>query len=163
MRVLLVRHAIAFDRDPRRWPDDTARPLSPRGLERGRRAARGLKVLAPRPQLVLTGPATRTRQTAALLREAAGWPAATVCAALAPGSAVEETLSVLRRARARCVALVGHEPDLGELIGACLGAGHGALALRKMGAALVEFRGAPRASAGRLAWLLTPRQLRAAV
>ncbi|MBS0379710.1 MAG: histidine phosphatase family protein [Proteobacteria bacterium] len=162
MQVLLVRHAIAFDRDLKRWPDDADRPLSARGLERGRRAARGLKALAPRPQAVLTSPAMRTRQTADLLRESAGWPAATVCTALAPGSAVEETLSVLRRSRATCIALVGHEPDLGELMSACLGAGHDAFALRKMGAALVEFRGAPRPAAGRLAWLLAPRQLRAA-
>ncbi len=163
MQVLLVRHAIAFERDAKRWPDDADRPLSPRGLERGRRAARGLKDLAPRPQAVLTSPAVRARQTAAVLRESALWPAATVCAALAPGTAAEEALSVLRRTRAPCVALVGHEPDLGELMSACLGAREGALALRKMGAALLEFRGSPRPAAGRLAWLMTPRQLRRAV
>jgi phosphohistidine phosphatase SixA len=30
MELLIVRHAIAFEVDARRWPDDGERPLSPR-------------------------------------------------------------------------------------------------------------------------------------
>ena len=32
MELLIVRHAIACEGDAKRWPDDGARPLSPRAL-----------------------------------------------------------------------------------------------------------------------------------
>jgi phosphohistidine phosphatase len=69
MELLIVRHAIACERDTRRWPDDGARPLSPRGVVRARRAAAGLKKLELRPVRVLASPLVRTQQTAAILTQ----------------------------------------------------------------------------------------------
>ena len=54
MDLLIVRHAIAFERNPKRWPDDGERPLSPEGMRRARKAAAGLKRIANRPVRVLT-------------------------------------------------------------------------------------------------------------
>src|SRR5215212_9836596 len=42
MDLYLVRHGVAFDPDPARWPDDTQRPLTPEGEKRVLKAARGL-------------------------------------------------------------------------------------------------------------------------
>ena len=42
MDLLIVRHAIAMERDAKRWPDDRLRPLSARGIARGSKAAAGL-------------------------------------------------------------------------------------------------------------------------
>src|SRR5581483_896815 len=56
MELLIVRHAIAFERDRRRWPEDSERPLSPAGIRRARRAAAGLKELIAAPERVLTSP-----------------------------------------------------------------------------------------------------------
>ena len=51
MRLLFIRHAIAEDRDE--WAKsgrpDAERPLTDRGRERMRRAARGLTRLLPSP------------------------------------------------------------------------------------------------------------------
>ncbi len=164
MELLIVRHAIAFERSAKRWPDDSARPLSPRGEMRARQAAAGLARLAPRPGCVLVSPLLRARQTAALLTEYAKWPKASACAELAPGTAPEALLAALRRLQKRCVAVVGHEPNLGRLLAASLAgsARAQAVVLKKMGAALVEFPGAARAGEARLLWLLPPRALRAA-
>src|SRR2546429_6764465 len=63
MELLVVRHAIAFERSPRRWPDDAERPLSPQGAARARKAALGLKRITPRPARVLVSPLRRARQT----------------------------------------------------------------------------------------------------
>jgi phosphohistidine phosphatase len=163
MELLIVRHAIACERNAKRWPDDSERPLSPRGAARGSKAAAGLKVIAPRPARVLVSPLVRTRQTAAMLSEQAGWPAAVDCPQLLPGATPEALLVVLRRMPNRCIALVGHEPGLGRLLEACLsGSAHGrAFTLKKLGAALLEFPGAARAGGGRLIWLAPPKMLRA--
>jgi phosphohistidine phosphatase len=164
MELLIVRHAIAFERNARRWADDGARPLSPRGASRARRAATGLRRLTDPPTRVLTSPLARARQTAAILSEQASWPRAVESPLLLPGASPEALLSALARLRERRVAVVGHQPHLGRLLAVCLAgkAGNGAFELRKMGAALVAFPGAARAGRGELLWLVTPRLLRAA-
>ncbi|HET7757927.1 MAG TPA: phosphohistidine phosphatase SixA [Steroidobacteraceae bacterium] len=163
MELLIVRHAIARERNARRWPDDAARPLSPQGAGRARKAAAGLKALGPRPLRVLVSPLVRARETAAILTRHAGWPAASECPELAPGADPGALLAAIRHAGTTRVAVVGHEPDLGRLVGACLGgAPPQGWQLRKMGAALVTFAGTAQAGRGRLEWLVPARILRAA-
>jgi phosphohistidine phosphatase len=162
MELLIVRHAIAFDRDAHRWPDDDERPLTARGLARARKAALGLKGISGRPTRVLASPLLRARQTAAILTQVAGWPRAIQCHQLMPGVAPAGLLALISRSRDERLALVGHEPGLGHLVSACLpGAPRtAAFSFRKMGAALLEFQGAPRAGRGELVWFLPPRVLR---
>jgi phosphohistidine phosphatase len=163
MELLVVRHAIAFERNARRWPDDAERPLSPHGVTRARKAALGLKRLTPRPARVLASPLRRARQTAAILTRFAGWPEAMPCAALRPGASPEAVLALLARTRERRLAVVGHQPALGGLLAACLPGGEAAgFELRKMAVALLSFPGSARAGRGRLVWLLPPKMLRAA-
>jgi phosphohistidine phosphatase len=163
MELLLVRHAIAFERDARRWPDDDERPLCPRGIERARQAAAGLRRLSQPPTRVLVSPLLRTRQTAALLARGAGWPEAIACQALRPGTAPEKLLAVLPRSRKARIAVIGHEPDLSVLLALCLdGGSRRPLRFRKMGVAWLRFPGAPQAGGGELAGFLPPRVLRAA-
>lgn len=164
MELLIVRHAISFEPDARRWPDDGERPLSPRGIARARKAAAGMKQLVQAPGRVLVSPLVRARRTAAILTEVAGWPRATPCAELAPGGAPEALLALLRRMPETRIAVVGHEPGLGRLLAASLPGAAGAegFRFRKMGAALLTFRGAARAGGARLAWLVPAKLLRAA-
>jgi phosphohistidine phosphatase len=167
MDLLIVRHAIAFDRNLRRWRDDGERPLSPEGMVRARKAAAGLKQLAERPQCVLSSPLVRARQTAAILAEFAGWPKAEACPELEPDVPPEEIFSVLATRKEKIVAVVGHQPGLGRLLAACLpaqvrgGVNPEAFELKKMGVALVSFSRGARIGSGALQWFVPPRILRA--
>ena len=164
MELLILRHAIAFPRDPKRWPDDSERPLTMEGVKRARRAAAGLKRIAKRPALVLTSPLVRARDTAAIFAQAAHWPEATECVALSPAGAAEEVLEVLRRrgAKADCAAVVGHQPHLGRLLALCLRGDvrSEAFELKKSAIVCLQFDGAPRTRQGALEWSLPPRILR---
>jgi phosphohistidine phosphatase len=164
MELLILRHAIAFPRDPKRWPDDRERPLTPDGAKRARRAAAGLKRITPRPTLVLTSPLVRSRDTAAIFAQAARWPKAIECEALSPGGSLEGVLEALRRlgGKASCAALVGHQPHLGRLLALCVrGNAHPeAFELKKSAVACVTFEEPPRAAQGVLGWMLAPRILR---
>jgi phosphohistidine phosphatase len=166
MDLLIVRHAIAFDRNSRRWRDDSERPLSAEGMARARKAAAGLKHIAERPQCVLSSPLVRAKQTATILTEFAGWPKSTECAALAPDVSPEEVFAALAAQKEKIVAVVGHQPALGRLLAACLpaqvlgGVTPEAFELKKMGVALVSFNGAPKAGGGVLNWFVPPRILR---
>jgi phosphohistidine phosphatase len=164
MDLLILRHAIAFPRNAKRWPDDAKRTLTMEGVKRARRAAMGLKRMNKRPVLVLTSPLVRARDTAAIFAQAARWPKAVECAALSPGGSPEDVLAALRRqgAKAECVAVVGHQPHLGRLLALSVRGDARAegFELKKSAIACLQFAGPPRAGQGVLKWLLTPRILR---
>jgi phosphohistidine phosphatase len=161
--LYLVRHAVAYERDPARWPDDSRRPLTEEGERRFRAACRGLRAVAPDVALVLSSGCVRAWRTAELLHEEAGWPAPVECPALESGHEPPDVLEALRPHAVESVALVGHEPDLSALA-AYLLCGPGAppmVEMKKGGVALLSFPSRPRAGEGTLRWLLTPRLLRA--
>lgn len=164
MDLLIIRHAIACERDHRRWPDDRERPLTPEGMLRAKRAAKGLKGLADRPACVLTSPLIRAVQTAMILSQYAGWPQARECAALSPAEPPEAVLEVLHGRAGRLIAVVGHQPQLGRLIARALPGevAAEAFALKKFAAGLLSFAGPPQAGRATLRWLLQPAILRAA-
>src|SRR5712672_3723056 len=107
MELLIVRHAIAFERDRQRWRDDAARPLSPVGIRQSRKAAAGLKEFSKAPDRLLTSPLVRARQTAQILTDVAGWPHAEEVNELLPGDSALAVLTLLGRDRSKRVAVVG--------------------------------------------------------
>lgn len=163
MDVFIVRHALAYGRNPRRWRDDGRRPLTPAGIRRFRKAAQGLKRLAVQPERVLTSPLVRARQTAEILSSVANWPEAVECPALAPSGSNARIIAELRMISVKRMAVVGHEPGLSRLIGACIAGTDAPIAIemKKGGVACVSFSGEPRAGRALLKWLIAPRALRA--
>jgi phosphohistidine phosphatase len=162
VELLLVRHAIAFERSRLRWRNDALRPLTPHGIRRMRKAAVGLGVVVAVPTQVLSSPLVRARQTAEILHQETGWPVATMVQVLAPGQPLARVVEAIARRRSKRLAIVGHEPDLGRLLAHCVidGAGSMRIEFKKGGVACVSFAGAIIPGRGRLRWLLPPRALR---
>jgi phosphohistidine phosphatase len=163
MRLYIVRHAIAQERDRQRWPDDAKRPLTADGRRRFLKAATGLAGVLPRNAALLTSPFVRAWQTAELLADAAKLKKARHVDELAAGQPLHKIFDLLRARREQDVIVVGHEPDLGRLLGAAV-AGQGAklgVEFKKGGAACVQFQGPAAPGRGVLLWMLPPRVLRA--
>ena len=162
MKVFLVRHAIAHERDRTRWPNDALRPLTPGGKRRFRTAARGLAQVLPRSAALLSSPFVRARDTAALLAEALGRKKIIECGVLASGQPAHKVFEMLRARKDEAVILVGHEPNLSTLLSACLNE-HARLKIdfRKGGAACVDFDSRIGPGRATLCWMLPPRMLRA--
>src|SRR5262245_20389569 len=95
MEIILIRHAIAFERDRARWPDDRARPLTREGRQKFSKGAAGLKRYMPKVASVLSSPLVRARETADLLAKVAGWPIAEEVAALAPDKSPQAVIALL--------------------------------------------------------------------
>ena len=164
MDLYLVRHAIAFDADPTKWPDDSARPLTPDGEKRFRRAARGLRELVSRVDVVLASPFARAWRTAELLEKEARWPRPVRCPALEAGRSAAEVLQAVQNySTAAAVALVGHEPGMHELASYLLTAdtGHVQLVLRKGSVVRLAIDEALRPGSASLIWHVQPGVLRA--
>ena len=159
MRLIIIRHAIAVPRGTPDIPDDE-RPLTRRGERRFREAARGLARIAARPDVLLTSPLPRALRTAEIAAAAWGKVKPRKADALAGGSFTEIAAIVDKLPREATVAVVGHEPDVSELLAAVLGSKDAAaFTFKKGGAAAVEVPG-PLGQGGALVWAMPPRLLR---
>ena len=163
MRLVLFRHGPAGDRDPAKWPDDGKRPLTAKGIQKTKDAARGLVRIEKGISLILTSPLVRASETAQILKDVLGDRARIVTLEeLSPGGSNRALIAQLGDLpQTRSVVIVGHEPGLGKLAALlALGSGTtGEIKLKKAGACALTFEGAPRAGAGDLVWLLSRRLL----
>jgi phosphohistidine phosphatase len=159
--LYLVRHGIAAERG-KEWPDDTKRPLTHKGIARMREVAAGLKTLDVTLDLILTSPLVRARQTADLLHQGLGGATPLEeTTLLAPGGRPADLIEFLRtRKKAGHVALVGHEPDLGQLAAFLIGA-KAPLVFKKGGVCRIDFEKFPPVPPGQLQWFAPPAMLRA--
>lgn len=158
--LYLVRHAIAAERGSE-WPDDTKRPLTERGMNRFKDAVKGLRRLDVAVDEIFTSPLVRARQTAEILAAGLdGKPPIKVLDALSPGHTSASVMTHLARvAKRRRIALVGHEPELGELAAHLIGAGR-ALAFKKGGICRIDLGSLTSKRAASLTWFLPPNVLR---
>lgn len=163
MQVYVIRHAIAFDRDPLQWPDDRRRPLSPEGERRFRREVQGLAKLVPTVGLLLSSPWLRAWQTAEILHQDAGWPVPRECVALEGDRSPRGVLSALRGyASVEDVALVGHEPQTMALVSYLLtgDSARVALEMKKGSIIALSLNSTLHAGTASIVWALPPRILR---
>ena len=158
--LYLVRHAIAAERGDE-WPDDSKRPLTEEGTSRFREVVAGLVWLGVSVDEVFTSPLVRARQTANLLAAGLeGRASVKTVDELAPGHEVPAVVAELaKRVKRRRVAIVGHEPDLGELAAHLLAAKR-PLEFRKGGVCRIDLQGLTEQRAGSLIWFVTPKMLR---
>jgi phosphohistidine phosphatase len=159
--IYLVRHAIAEERGEA-WPDDRLRPLTEDGRAKMERQVRGLVEIGVTIDEILTSPLVRTRQTADILAHGlTGKPRVREFPPLEPGRRAKEVLAALADfSRRKSLALVGHEPGLGEAAASLLGL-RGSMEFKKGGVALIEAPILPPApGSGALRWMLTPKILR---
>ena len=167
MNLYLMRHGIALPADDPSVGTDADRPLSPKGIKRTRKIAKGIRRLGLSFDVLLTSPLARARQTADLVAGALGAEALVEeISGLSPESTVEHLLFGLTRYQDRGeLLLVGHEPLLGHTVSHLL-SGKPArnpldLEFKKGGLCHIEIESLPLAAPGKLHWFLTPKQLRA--
>lgn len=163
MQVYLVRHAIAYPRDPESARMDSDRELTPAGIARFRQTIPAYLRLGVVLDEVWTSPYARARQTAELLCSGLDlMRPPRVMPELEPEGAAERLLPALElRADREAIALVGHEPALGQLMGLFLtGQRRSIASFKKGGSCCIEIRRFGKDLDASLKWLLTPKQLR---
>lgn len=153
MDLILLRHGKAEDLNA---GGDSARELVEKGREQARKAARLLKRADRLPEIVLTSPLVRARQTAEEFTTTAGMPGAVIQGWLACGMSAETALHELTGfMEFKRVMIVGHEPDFSELAEVVLGVSGGSIEVKK--GALVCLRINPPARHGMLSFLIPPK------
>jgi phosphohistidine phosphatase len=151
MRLYIVRHGIAIDREEPDCPPEAERFLTIEGVERTREAMRGLRAAGARPDAMATSPYVRAVQTAEIAASLFDLDPKRIRTtdALLPAADPKRILAELARTKAEEVACFGHAPHVDELIAAAVGARGAFTEMKKAGAARLDF-GEVRAGGGTL-------------
>ena len=163
MDLYVLRHGLAEARNINKYPDDSERPLTGRGIRRLVRQVKGMISIELSPSLTITSPLVRAIQTAELVRGGLRRTGRLkVSEALAPWADPCEILEELAADHAAedSVMVVGHEPHLSSLISLVVtGSRQPIIKIRK--GALCKLRvPAPEADrCGQVEWSLTPRHM----
>lgn len=164
MKLLVIRHAPAGDRTEfaRTGLPDEQRPLTDEGRQKMRRAARGLREVVGAVDVLATSPLVRAAQTAEIVAARLG-AEPVVRPELAPDEDPDALVPWLREhGPDETVAVVGHEPHLGYLVGWLVTGRHDSFLEMKKGAAcLLSFDEPPAPGGATLVWALAPAHLRA--
>ena len=160
LELYLIRHGMAADRGDE-YPDDSKRPLTSHGISALKKEVKALAHLGVDFDLILSSPLVRTKQTAEVFSQfLPSQPSITLSDALAPAGApaavFQELAKHMRKAR---IAIVGHEPNMGELAARLIGA-RTPLGFKKGAICRIDFEVFPPKGAGSLRWFLPPRLLR---
>lgn len=159
--LLLLRHAKSSRKD--NGVKDFDRPLNQRGLKAAPSIGSLIGKRKLQPDLVLSSPAERARQTTQLVFEAAGLKTEVRYDERiyeATGARLFEIVGQIEE-DANVAMLVGHNPGFEELLEALTGEAHNlptaALACIELD---IEKWNKVRAGAGRLEWLVKPKELK---
>jgi phosphohistidine phosphatase len=158
-RLYLLRHGIA---EPHGTPGvaEADRPLTSKGEERLVQIARGLQRLTIEPDRIVTSPLVRARRTAEIVAEVLGFDdRLEIAEILSPGYDAEEIREWLREREESSLMMVGHNPNLTELLGVLIGVAGQVLPfdLKKGGVASLR---SGESDFHELKWLATPKLLR---
>ncbi len=159
MLLYVLRHAEAEALSPSGL--DADRSLTDAGTKRMKAVARAIAKMEPDFDAVLVSPLLRARQTAEPVMAACHFKGASrVTESLVPGSDPSNLLEELGAAEWKSVLVVGHEPNLGRLVGR-LASGRRDVELPMKKAALAIFEIHPHLGADRaeLKALIPPRLL----
>ncbi|HKE00884.1 MAG TPA: phosphohistidine phosphatase SixA [Planctomycetota bacterium] len=157
-RAYLVRHGKAEEYDPDRHVGDEDRALTAEGRDELGRIARRFRRIEPKLEAVLTSPLRRARETAEIFAKAYDLELEVV-RELEPPISSARLLRLVRAREERRLALVGHEPGLGQTIGRWLEIGDRAFPLKKAGIARLDVPDDPSEGPIELAWLASPELL----
>ncbi len=163
MELYLIRHAAAEIVGEANEFLDEKRRLTPEGRERMQQAARGLRALGVRFDVIMTSPLYRAIETAEIIAYAIEIDRGiiTQTPALIPGATSASLTNAIRKHTVESIALVGHQPDLGQTISRIVcGYPDAAIQVRKGSVCAITITETAPAIRGTLSWMLTSKQLR---
>lgn len=165
MRLLIIRHGIAEDREEwaKSGKPDPERPLTGKGARRMRSISRGLAQVVEAPEVVGSSPLVRAMETAEIVAKALGAEKVVPVPSLEPNADFGDLVNWLRSLKTNgTVAVVGHEPHLSGLASFLLtGRRESFIELKKGAACLIQLAEPPTPGVARMLWCMAPGVLRA--
>ncbi len=160
MELYILRHGIAVERGTPGYKNDGDRPLTKEGIQKMEQIAQAMKAMGLKFDVIFSSPFIRAKHTADIAGHALRQDV-TVTKHLLPDSDARKLIDEINDEKPHTVLLVGHEPDLSELIATLIsGKGDALIELKKGGLCKLTTDRLTFSRCAILNWLLTPRLLR---
>jgi phosphohistidine phosphatase len=157
LHLYIIRHADAVPHGDPNYADDD-RPLTDLGRRQSEALGKALAEHGVKFDLILCSPLPRAQQTVEGLLAGTpdSKPPVEYTSELAPGVKSRKLDREIVKHDGDAIALVGHEPDLGEYTARLIGSKKTNLTLAKAGVACIACEDPPGKRCGALAWLIPP-------
>ncbi len=157
MELYLLRHGIA--EEGHAGTPDADRGLTAEGRRKLRQVLTRAAQAGVNPDLILSSPLKRARQTAEIAKQELGYKEAiSLSSALIPSAHPKDAWTEIRaHAGVDCLLLVGHNPLFSTLAAFLLGTPDAQIDFKKGSIMRIEFEHPTLQPRGVLRWYLTPR------
>ena len=157
MMLYIVRHAQAVAAE--KSGTDAERPLTQRGVAQMHRLGHALRLAGVSPSAVITSPLARAEESAGILMQELGeMIRLEVSGALSPGRNGAEALAAIPQRHVPSVMIVGHEPQLSEMVMLLVTGGYGSvMEPAEASVTCLECEGVPASGKCSMKWHLTPQ------
>jgi phosphohistidine phosphatase len=160
MELYVLRHGIAVERGTPGYRKDSDRPLTKEGEEKLHQIAQAMLAIELKFDLILSSPYVRAAKTAEIVALELD-KEVTFTEFLEPSGNQLALINQINDEKPQRVLLVGHEPDLSQLISLLTTGGTAAsIELKKGGLCKMTSDKLTFGQCATLNWLLTPKQLR---
>ncbi len=160
MEIYILRHGIAVERGTPGYKKDSDRPLTPEGKDKMHQIAEAILGMELKFDIILSSSFARAEQTAKIVADELD-EEVTFTEFLQPDGNALELIAEINDEKPQRVLLVGHEPDLSQLISVLTTGGSEArIELKKGGLCKLTTDKLTFGRCATLHWLLTPKQLR---
>jgi phosphohistidine phosphatase len=164
VNIYILRHGIAVERGSPEFENDSQRPLTPEGKRQLHRTSRALEKMKLEFDLILSSPFARARQTAEIVAgELKLRKQLRFSDELQPDGNAKNLFRQLHdlKPAPENILLIGHEPYLSCLISLLVSSDKNvAIDFKKGGLCKLEVEKLRTGKCARLAWLLTPKQMK---
>ncbi len=164
MEIYLLRHGLAIEHGTPGFENDSARPLTTKGINQLKKVSAAMAAIDLEFDLILSSPLLRAKETAEIVAKKLKLKKRLKFSdTLAPGKEVKFLIAHLQKIKPapKKILLVGHEPFLSELVSLLV---TGSLQLqmdfKKAGLCKLETEKLSAGKCAALAWLLTPKQMK---
>jgi phosphohistidine phosphatase len=164
VNIYFLRHGIAVERGAPGFEDDSARPLTREGEKQLRKTSRALRKMKLEFDLILSSPLLRAKQTAEIVAKNLKLKKRLKFSdELKPDGSMKNLFRRLNELKPapKNLLLVGHEPYLSRLISILVSGGENtAIDFKKSGLCKLDVEKLRFGFCAKLAWLLTPKQMK---
>jgi phosphohistidine phosphatase len=118
MELYFLRHAIAAEPGSAKFRNDSERPLTPEGVEKFEKAAKGIRKAGLTFHRIVSSPYVRARQTAEIVAKEIGFEGKVAFSdAMTPEADFRALAKLVAEfGDAEDVLLVGHQPSIGRFV-----------------------------------------------
>ena len=157
MNIYLIRHSDAENSSPS--ATDGERRLTPKGIDKIRRAAEGWKEVISKFDFIVTSPLARALKTAEIVADVYKLEKSKIIIdrRIKSGGNIDDVIEIANSLEEEEIAFVGHQPEFSEHVSELISQSYAYIDFKKAAIAKINFYNKAKKGKGLLEFLIPPQ------